>query len=214
MFQVNLAAQTLSASVADAIEFLAEDLMLEEFKGAQATIKFIRMFDRLFDLLNSRNPFGRGMKTPMRSDNEQYWKPFLDNAVHYIMHLTNTSGTLLCKTSRKVPFLGFAISSLSLSQIYKDQVLEDRNLNYILTYKFSQDHLELFFCSVRYVIISEILPKYLSIQFNWFQVKKWLEQQPKLLAIYEDIQEATITPGGEEKHRELHSARPNKYFDC
>ena len=58
---VKIAAQTLSSSVADAIDFLsiAHQPGYEDCSG---TVKFIRTIDRLFDLLNSRNPFGKGFK--------------------------------------------------------------------------------------------------------------------------------------------------------
>ena len=57
---VALAAQTLSSSVADVIDFLALSMKLKEFQDSQPTVKFIRTIDRLFDLPNSRNPLGKG----------------------------------------------------------------------------------------------------------------------------------------------------------
>ena len=48
--KVNLAAQVFSSSVADAIEFCEQNLQLPQFKGSSATVKFIRIFDRLFDV--------------------------------------------------------------------------------------------------------------------------------------------------------------------
>ena len=61
---VKVAAQTLSSSVADALEFL----MLAghpNFTDASGTIRFIRIIDRLFDLMNSRSPFSKGYKKPL-----------------------------------------------------------------------------------------------------------------------------------------------------
>ena len=40
---VSIAAQTLSASVADALDFLRDDLQLVEFQDSQATSEFIRL---------------------------------------------------------------------------------------------------------------------------------------------------------------------------
>ena len=57
--KVNLAAQSLSSSVADAIEYCATILKLPQFQGSEATVKFLRMFDHLFDVLNSRNPLAK-----------------------------------------------------------------------------------------------------------------------------------------------------------
>ena len=60
--KVNLAAQAFSSSVADAIEYCANELKLPQFQGSEATVKFLRTFDRLFDILNSRNPLAKDYK--------------------------------------------------------------------------------------------------------------------------------------------------------
>ena len=85
--KVNLAAQTLSTSVADSIEFCNKTLNLEQFKESEATVKFIRIFDRLFDVLNSRNPLAKGFKSVLRPSNQHYWLPFVAEAKDYIMGL-------------------------------------------------------------------------------------------------------------------------------
>ena len=46
--KVNLAAQALSASVADALEYCEGKLKLPQFQGCGPTVLFIRVFDRLF----------------------------------------------------------------------------------------------------------------------------------------------------------------------
>ena len=53
---VRLAAQTLSSSVVDAIEFLDVGMKNRKFQNSSGTVKFVRTIDRLFDMLNSRNP--------------------------------------------------------------------------------------------------------------------------------------------------------------
>ncbi len=63
---VRLAAQTLSSSVANAIEFLDKSSKLPSFCNSHGTVKFIHTIDRLFDILNSRNPIAKGFKTPFR----------------------------------------------------------------------------------------------------------------------------------------------------
>ena len=57
---VSLAPQTLSSSVANAIDFLQDEVVLDEFVGSEATSDFIRRIDILFDLLNSQNPHAKG----------------------------------------------------------------------------------------------------------------------------------------------------------
>ena len=61
---VKIAAQTLSSSVAAAIDFLRCDANVPEFQSSKTTAEFIRI-NRVFGHLNSRNPFGRGYKAPV-----------------------------------------------------------------------------------------------------------------------------------------------------
>ncbi|KAL3176214.1 hypothetical protein MRX96_010534 [Rhipicephalus microplus] len=82
--KVNLAVQTLSTSVADAIDFCREDLQLPQFKNSEGTVKFIRMFDKLFDFLNSRNPVANGFKAPLRPSNKGTWMNFFEEVKEYI----------------------------------------------------------------------------------------------------------------------------------
>ena len=148
--KVNLAAQVFSSSVADALEFCSKDLDLKEFHGCEATVKFIRIFDRLFDTLNSRNPWGKGYKAPLRVSNKHYWNTFLDDAYSYIYNLKNSNNVNMCETKRKTGFIGFLVAIKSFKGIFHDLVeVEDAPLKYLLTYKFSQDHLELFFGAIR-----------------------------------------------------------------
>lgn len=68
--KVSLAVQTLSTSVADALDFLNYDLQIPIFKGSETTVKFIRMADRLFDVFNSKNIFGSApFKAPLSPKN-------------------------------------------------------------------------------------------------------------------------------------------------
>lgn len=60
--KVVLAAQTLSQSVASALEFLrTRD---SDFAEAEATIEFISLFNDIFDVLNSKNVIAEGFKSP------------------------------------------------------------------------------------------------------------------------------------------------------
>ena len=99
--KVNIAAQTLSSSVADAIDFCRQELQLDQFKDSEATTRFIRMFDRLFDMFNSRNPFCCNYKAPLRVSNELFWTQFLEEAYMYIEGLRDISGGLICSGRKK-----------------------------------------------------------------------------------------------------------------
>lgn len=138
----------MSDSVANALDFLNAELKHPDFKEVGATVAFIRRIDKLFDLLNSRSPWAKGFKAPLRKSNEAVWKPFLMDTCQFLLECTDVGDRPLYLTPRKTPILGFVISALSLMGIFDDFV-ETQRLNYMLTYKCSQDHLETFFCSVR-----------------------------------------------------------------
>ena len=148
--KVNLAAQALSSSVADAIEYCSDEQKYPQFQGCEATVKFIRLFDRLFDILNSRNPLAKGYKSPLRTSNKCIWDPFVDEAYEYILGLKNPSGGKMCTTKPKTGFIGFLVAIKSKKKIFHDMVESPQApLKYLLTYKLSQDHLELFFGAIR-----------------------------------------------------------------
>jgi len=148
--KVNLAAQTLSSSVASAIEFCDKNLKLPQFSGSEATVAFIKLFDRLFDICNSRNAFSKGFKSSMRPFNEHVWGPFLKDCYQYISGLRDTAGQLMTAGRRKTAFIGFMVAIQSIQALYVKLVASPSGgMKYLLTYKFSQDHIELFFAAVR-----------------------------------------------------------------
>lgn len=79
---VKIAAQTLSSSTADALEFLQKQ-GLEEFANCGETIIFIRTKDRIFDFLNTSNPFGKGYKKPIFLNNIQLLESKLLPLIEY-----------------------------------------------------------------------------------------------------------------------------------
>ena len=148
--KVNLAVQALSKSVADAIEFCHKELKIKAFEGSEATVKFIRLIDQLFDVMNSRSPWGKGSKAPLRTDNRHVWEPFLDEAFDYLLHLKDTAGTPMHESKRRTGFIGFMTAIKSVKGLFQEYVaLDESLLKYLLMYKFSQDHIELFFGAMR-----------------------------------------------------------------
>lgn len=160
--KVRLAVQTLSSSVADALDFCESTLKLPQFRGAHATAKFIRIFDRLFDLLNSRNPLARSYKAAIRKENAASWKSFLQEAEQYIRNLKDANGRLMTDGQKKTGFVGLLICMQSVAALFEGLVSTGK-LKYLLTHKMSQDHLETFF---------------------WLCTGKgWLQQQPHCLPV-------------------------------
>jgi len=138
--KVSIAAQTLSSSVADALDFLREDLKMEEFRDSKPTSEFIRLFDRLFDVFNSRSFFGRNFKAPLKLENQIEWLPLFGEASLYISQLQKLDGTQIITSRIKTGYLGFLCGIVTFQNLFQDLVVEGP-LDYILTYKFSQVNL-------------------------------------------------------------------------
>ena len=146
----HLAAQVLSSSVADAIDFCRDVVKMKQFEGSEATVIFIRTFDHFFDVLNSRNPFAKGYKSALRVANKSTLNGFLDMAFEYILGLKDASGQKMYTTRRKTGFVGFLVAIKSTKGLFHDLVeSENAPMKYLLMYKFSQDHLELFIGAIR-----------------------------------------------------------------
>jgi hypothetical protein len=165
--KVYLATQALSKSVASAIEFCDTVLQNPEFSNSSATSEFLRTMDKAFDLLNSKLPFNHKGKIPLSVDNEEVWMSDFEKIQTYILQLhqkkpsldkagaeplskrLRTDDHLVVDGPRKRGFLGCLISLKSAQLIFETYVKKKNMLKYVLTYKLSQDHLEMFFGSIR-----------------------------------------------------------------
>ncbi|KAL3212129.1 hypothetical protein MRX96_000772 [Rhipicephalus microplus] len=75
---------------------------------------------------------------------------FFEEVKEYIRGLTDGSGVPIFRTPRRTPFLGFLATIESVIGLASALLLSDNApLRYFLTYKLSQDHIELFFAAVR-----------------------------------------------------------------
>ena len=132
--KVNLAAQALSASVADALEYSDTVLALPQFSDSATTVKFLRIFDELFDVLNSRNPFGTGFKAPMCKTNRDRWQRALDTADKYIRQLKDTDGRQVTEGKWRTGFVGFCVCLHSVKAIFDTLVaFDDPPMQYLIT---------------------------------------------------------------------------------
>lgn len=83
---VRLAAQTLSSSVADALEFLKDEC--EDFEGVDGTIKYIRIINDIFDIMNSTTSGKEvGFKKPLSMSTYGEYFDKLDEALDYLPKL-------------------------------------------------------------------------------------------------------------------------------
>lgn len=143
---VKIAAQLLSASVANALEFLNKSND-SKFFGCEETVTFIRIIDRLFDYFNSRDPWGKHFKEPIKKSNIDKNTAFLLSSYEYLKGL-KVDGISILDHARKTFVLGF-LTNINSIKILTNRLINDLNFKYILTYKFSQDHIELLFSCIR-----------------------------------------------------------------
>jgi hypothetical protein len=98
---------------------------------------------------NSRNPRGKGTKSPifpnMVEKLEELIKTFLD----YIRTIRNFEGKYILQTNRKTGFIGLFANLENLLLMSKKWIVENCYLKYLLTFRMSQDSLETFFAAVR-----------------------------------------------------------------
>ena len=81
---LQLAAQTLSPSAANAIEFSNIKMGIPEFHLSEETVKLTRHIHRLFDMLNSRNLAGTGYRQPLRPASKSIWELRLKSTSEYL----------------------------------------------------------------------------------------------------------------------------------
>lgn len=79
---VKIAAQTFSTSFAVALERLLADGH-PDFTGCAATIKFCRIVNNFFDVLNSRSLFSNGFKRPLMPKTAEAIFAFIAEATQY-----------------------------------------------------------------------------------------------------------------------------------
>lgn len=149
--KVKLASQLLSQSVADALKFCKYNLGLKEFSEVDGTVKFIEMFNDGFDILNSRSVRCFGKKKAICNENIKEIIEFTNLMTTYIIGLKvkeKDNFIPVLESNRKTGFLGFIVCLNSTLSLYKSLVKSGK-LDHIKMYKTSQDHLELFFGTIR-----------------------------------------------------------------
>ncbi|XP_070249783.1 DNA transposase THAP9 [Myotis yumanensis] len=158
VLKVNSAAQLFTESVASALECLLS-LGLPPFQNCIGTIHFVRLINNLFDIFNSRNYFGKGFKGPLMLATFNKINQVLTEAKTIFVTLSDTSNNQIIKGKRKLGFLGFLLNAESLKWLYQNYVFPKvRPFPYLLTYKFSQDHLELFLKMLRKILATSSNP--------------------------------------------------------
>jgi hypothetical protein len=150
--KVKLAVQVLSSSCARALKFLRTSGD-EQFVDSTATELYLERMDKLFDILNCRSARGKGYKSPITASNARSRIAFLKEMKEFLLELEDSNGRKLFQTKRHTFVLGFCTtidSVISLvDRLILGQGINGIKLKYLLTYKFSQDHIEILFGIVR-----------------------------------------------------------------
>lgn len=145
-----LAAQMLSNSVADAVDYLNRcghpDFLDPD---VNVTSNFIRIFDKAFDVMNARRVLSKGLKGPLTLSNSDIWSSILNTLTKYIVEELLCEKTSILKHRRKTFAVGFLINAYSFKALCLDLLRKEHPLKYFLSYKCSQDHIELLFCCIR-----------------------------------------------------------------
>jgi len=145
--KVKYAVQVLSQSVANALLTLS-DLKHPDFINVHPTVEFLKTFDVIFDIMNSRSVSQQFSKAPLQPSNENRWKEIFNNTVQYITNLKTSSGQCVLDSTRYAAFLGWLVNIKTISELY-DYVITSGEMNFMCTFKLSQDPLENFFASIR-----------------------------------------------------------------
>lgn len=149
---VKVAAQTLSDSVANSLEYLMNQGR-KGFKNCAGTIEFCRMVSRMFNVFNTmagatvETTKGNSFKVPLNMENATIILPFLDQATNYLKSLRMERLSILM-SRRKTGFLGFLTNMHNLKEIYA-KLVATSELSNVPTYQLGQDPLESFFSRLR-----------------------------------------------------------------
>lgn len=150
--KVHLAVETFSKSTADSMQYLMEN-GYPEFENAEPTIRFTLIFDRLFDIFNSREDKNDDIfKNTLSNQNANEIFEFFATTTTYIKGLKIIEDGVkipVCRSRRQTGFNGFLINMVSLEAMYREYVEILQLISNLPTYSLSQDHLEILFGKLR-----------------------------------------------------------------
>jgi hypothetical protein len=149
--KVPLAIQTVASdSVGRALRWLhSEKVPGFDNKDTLATADFVQLHDKVFDILNSRSLAAFGCKKAIKIENfwraEEVFKEF--EALY--SSLEDVSGKKIINSLRKTGPMGALGAIKAVKHLVSDMQKGVFPISYLATYKFSQDHLEIWFNAIR-----------------------------------------------------------------
>lgn len=146
--KVRLATQLLSRSVSEALYYCRDKLQLKEFSNCGPTAEFILLMNNAFDILNSHKISDFDFKQAICPNNIKNIRLFFADFCKYINNLKFLDGTHVLLSQRKSGFVGLLMGLKALIGMY-DEYVAKGHLQFIPSYKINQDHIELFFGTIR-----------------------------------------------------------------
>lgn len=151
--KVRLTDQVISSRCAKALEFLRLN-GYSDFADTAPTELLLQRLDKLFDFLNCRSPFAKGDESPIYASNWSSRVKYLIEVKAFLMSLEDSNGRKLHETQRRTCILGLIASidstiHLANSLLNSTSGVNGVRLKYLLTYKTSQDHVKMFFSTLR-----------------------------------------------------------------
>lgn len=149
---VRIAAETLSNSVANSMEYLMKSGR-KEFSKCSATIKFVRLINDCFDIMNTKRIGSETkFKNAINPKNSIEIFALFEKLSDYLQKIKFSTGELagkyVIKTRNKTAFKGLVVNMINFKFIY-EELVETNLLDYLPTFAFSQDHIESFFGRIR-----------------------------------------------------------------
>lgn len=102
----------------------------------------------MFDILNSRTYYAKDYKSGIDKQNIQEIEEFLAQFKEYVFELKTLDGCPLHRSRRKTFVIGLIGTLESVLELSRTLLLQ-ADYKYILTFRFSQDHIETLFSKIR-----------------------------------------------------------------
>jgi len=148
IMKVRLATQVFSNSVADAL-FYCKLKKIANFEKCESTITFCKNINDIFDFLNTRNFLSKLQhKKPLYLEHHEDIKQFISSSIVYLNAIKDRNHSSILTSPRKTGFNGLIVCLRSLGRLF-DNVVKTGQLSFILSYKISQDHIEMLFSAIR-----------------------------------------------------------------
>jgi hypothetical protein len=109
------------------------------------------MINNGFDILNCRSRWSKRFEThkiPISESTRDTLENYVNEITNYIISLELENGQKLTRSRRQCGFVGMIVSLRNALALF-DFLHEKYNLEYLLTYKLLQDHIENFFSAIR-----------------------------------------------------------------